>query len=377
MLILIILLLIVTGYESAVAGPSGTCDSMNKICTINVFAAVDQDPNSTPTYSDATCTLREAILNGDNHGIVRSSCARGGVEKTIIRVPMFVTITYGALDINSKIIIQGHNDNQVGSCGTTETGRSSISGNSQSQVFYVHSGGELFLNSVDVVKGVQVGASGGCVLAEGHLVTNNVCFGACTADRGAAVSISAAFRPYADPYDRYDGNFRNTVFNNNQAAIEGGALWVGPSSYVSLYRSNIIGNRAFAGGGAGIYSPLGTPSIRLEQSAVVSNTAYGSDTAGGAGIQTSGTLSLYGTVVAGNGLSGAKGGAGIYATSGTKVYMTDSVVSANVMFGSQFGLGGGLHLGPNTVLQANRCSISENIATLGGGCIWPQVRREC
>ncbi len=162
--------------------------------------------------------------------------------------------------------------------------------------------------------------------------------------------------------------------SNNNAAAEGGALWVSGAGTLTViggtYDGNVAsGDDADMGGGA-LYNDGGT--LNVFGATLTNNVANGASGSGGAIlVQPGSTTEVANTTISGN--SSNRAGGGIEANATAEAVATlklKNVDFANNATGNAPGNGGALHItGPGDVTALNG-TVSGNTATAEGGGFW-------
>jgi hypothetical protein len=150
----------------------------------------------------------------------------------------------------------------------------------------------------------------------------------------------------------------------NSAQQNGGGLWVGFNTGISMENSLVRGN--YAGNFGGGVNAYGSSSASIERTAILNNTAAGA--AGGgvffvAGNAFESTLRISGSTVSGNRTSSVAGPA---QTGGGGIYSTgDVIVNQSTISGNLAVRGGGI-FGRNRVFLYYS-TVTENVAVHDGG----------
>lgn len=249
--------------------------------------------------------------------------------------------------ITGDIAIGGYNAQIV---------RSGAPGTPDFRIFEVAPTGKLHLDSVTLRNGRAL--RGGAIRNSGALTISNSDFSANSAINEAGAIYHGGSGPL---------NVTNSRFTDNTAmstvGVGGGALFVGPSTIVTVTASVFSGNNAaFAGGAVGNYGGTLT---------VVNSTFSGNHSdKDGAAIYNAGTgtLSVMGTTFSGN--TASNSGGGIYDEQGV-VNVTNSTFWNNTVNNSSGTDGGGgaisAHTGTYTVTNS---SLVYNHAAAKGGSLY-------
>lgn len=125
----------------------------------------------------------------------------------------------------------------------------------------------------------------------------------------------------------------------------------------------VISNNQAGDDGGGIYAANGVVSVT--RSTISNNRALGqTEIAGlGGGIRFSGSLTMTGCTISGNG--GIDGGAGIHSTGASSAILTQCTISGNIARSPE-STGGGIYANGGSVALAH-CTINGNSANSGGG----------
>ncbi|MEZ6137405.1 MAG: choice-of-anchor Q domain-containing protein [Pirellulaceae bacterium] len=154
---------------------------------------------------------------------------------------------------------------------------------------------------------------------------------------------------------------------DNVAALEGGGLWNGAGTMTidgTLIAGNTASGPAADDGGGGIFNNGGT--IVLLDSLLISNSADGVNGSGG------GIFNLGGSVTASDvffGVNLANRAGGAIETSGGTFVISNSTITNNQALTSP-GNGGGLHISGASTVDIADSTVSLNSAQLEGGGLW-------
>ncbi|HKE48382.1 MAG TPA: hypothetical protein VKB52_09980 [Rhodanobacteraceae bacterium] len=318
---------------------------------ITVNTSTDDDDIDSPP--NGRCTLREAMQDANSHSqwMGKTDCASGGVDKTVIKfsytpIAIIINPEFGEIFVSAEVEILGP---------------ATISGPpapAKSRIFHVTAAGNLTTTNVDENYGVGDLDSGGAGLVEGsgeiHMLGGQLSLN--KADRGAGWAIYGL------------GEFEDVDVTANEAAIDGGAFWIGSNAVLILNRCTVAANRARRAGG-GLFGDAGQPNITIVRTAFVGNRADGDATGGGGAAQVSGSFLMSDSVVTENYAGGSKGGPGLYFTAGTNVAISDSEISKNITnLSDPNASGGGVrHDGNASAMLVERSNLAGNIAWVGAG----------
>lgn len=257
-------------------------------------------------------TITVTNLNDNGNGSLRQAITNAGPGDTINFAANLaggtLTLTSGALDITSNVIIEGDIDGN----GTPDI---TISGGGSSGVF-------------DVVGGTST--LDGLVLTGGQAVYG----GGVYIDSGASLTV------------------KDSTLQGNNASSLGGGIYARSGAALTVMNSTVSGNTATNDGG-GIEAG-GT--VTLVNSTVSDNSALR-----GAGIaaSTASTTTVTNSTISGN---TATNGGGIYAASGATLTLYNSVLALD---SATSGEGGGiLNDGALTLVNS---TLSSDSAYFGGG----------
>ncbi|MGB6726252.1 MAG: choice-of-anchor Q domain-containing protein, partial [Terracidiphilus sp.] len=292
--------------------------------TDDAGAASNCTVQTTPgSGTDATCSLRDALLAAGNAG-------SGSItfDSTKFASATSITLTNGTLNVPSNTSVTGPT---TGSAATL-TYLVTVSGNNAYTVFTVNAGvaGAAISNLVVTNGNTQFG--GGGILNQGTLLVT-----------GSAISGNTAIAP------------------------NGGGIYNASTGTLTLTNSTISGNTLQSGGiGDGIYNNGGT--LTLTNSTVSGNNLPNGN---GAGILSNndGTLTLTNSTISGNSGAGGIGG-GIYSVNST-VTITNTTISGNTASeaGGIFFAGTGSITLANTIVAGDTATTDpdfEGAATDGG-----------
>jgi CSLREA domain-containing protein len=269
-------------------------------------------------YDDGNCSLREAIAAANDNTSIDTCPA--GQSSTLDRITFDVS---GTITLTEQLTIT------IGGALEIDGGELiTVSGNNSTRVFYVSSGAELTLQSVNIVDGyINTGNGGGIFVSEGKLNLNN--------------SIITKNGSYGGIYDNRSGG---GIYNDD--------------GIVNITDSSIFRNWATSSGGGISSSWDGLLTIKNSTIYTNSSGEYGG------GIHTKGTTSITNTSIYNN--SAADDGGGIYNRG--KLYITDSIISDN-LGGTEDsgGYGGGIFNWGAGVLTIFNSTFTDNHANVGGG----------
>ena len=170
------------------------------------------------------------------------------------------------------------------------------------------------------------------------------------------------------------GNFEMAggSVSNNTAGSEGGGLWNGSGTMyirgVTIDNNEANGTEADNGGG-GIYNDGGILRVDFGNTITNNRAMMGSASGGGILIAEGGRFSAVRSTISDN--TASRAGGGIEDASGgafrTSVRM--SAINNNTVLTSP-GNGGGIHLGGESSMTVQRCTLTGNLAGAEGGAIW-------
>ena len=158
--------------------------------------------------------------------------------------------------------------------------------------------------------------------------------------------------------------------SNNQAALEGGAFWIGSGMMTidgtTFTSNNANGDMANEGGGA-LFNAGGT--LIVSNATLTSNSVSGSSASGGAILSDLGDLYITNTTLSNNIAVRAGGAIEFNSEEGDSLALINCEILENEA-GNSPGNGGGLHItGPGNSF-INGGTVSDNIATAEGGGLW-------
>ena len=368
----------------------------------------DDDDSDDESTDNVHVTLNDVDFSGNNAG---ANPGNGGV----VHVTGFadVVVEGGTFDANQAIEGGALWNNQ----GTTSVTNATFSNNQANGADADQGGGAIYVNAGNVVVtdsrfiNNTVGdtdddmssASGGAIVANAdtELSVSNSRFSGNAARRaGGAIEVLAGTSTTLDNVTASDNDAGGNPGN-------GGFLHVTGDGDVDVIGGVFADNDATEGGA--FWNNQGEMSIR--GASIVDNDADGADaTQGGGAIyaetaaegsDTAGTLTIFGTRIAGNSASGAAGsGGGILLSPGAVATITASRIEANTAnragggienaggdltlervtlggltadmgndAGNNPGNGGGLHIGADGTTTIDDTSVGYNTAVEGGG-LW-------
>ena len=162
----------------------------------------------------------------------------------------------------------------------------------------------------------------------------------------------------------------NVAFEDNIAEAEGGGVWIGAGTSLTLSfstfdRNTARGDAADAGGGA-LFNDGGEASI-FGATAFRDNRAFGAAGSGGALFAAGGTTTLSNAAITGNAASRA--GGGLEAADGAVVTVTGGAISGNRARTAP-GNGGGVHVTGAGTVTLDGVTVRGNAAGAEGGGLW-------
>lgn len=158
-------------------------------------------------------------------------------------------------------------------------------------------------------------------------------------------------------------------FTGNEAAREGGAIWIQGSSSLNTSSNVFFVNNAAHGptaddGGGALFNNGG--SIVLTDTLMFANRADGANGSGGAIFNLGGSILATNLFVGTN--TASRAGGGIEDSGGT-LQLNNSTLANNSALSSP-GNGGGLHITGASVVGLDRTLVSQNFAQAEGGGLW-------
>ncbi|MCA9126743.1 MAG: hypothetical protein KDB22_06650, partial [Planctomycetales bacterium] len=158
-------------------------------------------------------------------------------------------------------------------------------------------------------------------------------------------------------------------FVGNQAAREGGAIWIQSSGTLITSDNLVIASNSAHGpeshdGGGGLFNNGGM--IELNDTLFFGNVADGASGSGGGILNLGGTIIATGVFLGTNTASRAGGG---IEDSGGVLELVDSTLSTN-RAQSAPGNGGGLHITGASVVTVANSLVTQNFASAEGGGLW-------
>ncbi|NJN75249.1 MAG: DUF4347 domain-containing protein [Synechococcaceae cyanobacterium RL_1_2] len=355
----------------------------------------ENDGGTTPGSVGKGLSLREAVrLANDSKGVADTisfnvssiaaevlAAAGGSITGIFGDAKPTINLKLGKITISDTLVINGLDQNALGSALGKQSQKLTISGTSvdnagqssaNDNIFLITDGLssriQVTLDNLIFANGKTVGSErGGAirVIKDDLTVTNSVFLNNYASLSGGAISSVSGSQL----------NIIDTVFQNNSTDGQGGAIYItGVNNKLTLERvtinnntgtqgggiysvdsevvsnnSTLIGNQASAEGGA-IYT---SAKATFTQTSVRDNTATGS----GGGIYTNGDVTINQASVINN-TSGNKGG-GLFAAGSTTI--TEATVEGNTATNQ----GGGLYATGSTVLTNG--TFSGNQGKSGGG----------
>ncbi len=219
----------------------------------------------------------------------------------------------------------------------------------------------IAFNSANRAGGAIEALNGNLNISFSSFSSNNVNGGAGVANPGNGGAIHTS------------GNAAVTIqsgsFTGNEAAREGGAIWIqgsgslNTSSNVLFVNNSAHGPAADDGGGA-LFNNGG--SVVLLDTLMFANRADGASGSGGAIFNLGGSI-LATNLFVGTNMANRAGG-GIEDSGGT-LQLNNSTLSNNSALSSP-GNGGGLHITGNSVVGLDRTLVTQNFASAEGGGLW-------
>jgi CSLREA domain-containing protein len=282
--------------------------------------------------TNGACSLREAIINANNHNQTGSTdCAPGsGTDLITFSVSGFIVLGSPLPDILGDLTITG-----PGPAASALT----ISGNNAVRVLKVAPGARLTLNTLSVSNGLVTNDYGGGVRNSGTLVVNNsrivnnISAGTSCCSGGGGLSSNGVM------------TVTNSVVSGNQSSWGGG---VNVNAPLALIDTQVNGNSASERGGGVFVWTGGQASIR--GGAIFSNTAPSTTSGdGGGGIYNAQTLALDGVRVYSN--TSARAGGGILNTGVLTVTRTTLSANSAASGGTALFTTGNLNLANSTVMS--------------------------
>ena len=394
--------------------------------TVYVINSLADDLVSASAVPDGTLTLREAIIAANTDAAFGDAPAGTGADQIVFAPGLSgtITLTLGALDVLDTLSISGDSDGDgvddvtidaaasgrifnVSSDFTisdlTLTGGAVVDDNGGA---ILQTGGELEVDNVtfDANQATGMGASGGAISAEGsRLTVSDSTFTNNTSERaGGAIEVDGATNVNINEstFEMNDttggaggpGNggafhitggsgtitfIENSVFGENTAASEGGALWNSADGSMNVSESNIAENVASGdasdNGGGGIFNDGG--SLRIFSTDIRLNSADGAAGSGGGILSVDGAVIVDGTTLGLN--EAARAGGGIEIIDGSLDIDGSSFVSNGAGTGGVTaapGNGGGIHVSgmSGTLVDVDDTTFRLNTAASEGGALWNQ-----
>ena len=337
--------------------PSATGSGPNTI----LFDPTVFGTKQTINLSDALGTLTFAntsvpvVIQGPGASLLTIS---GDGSFGLFSIPANVTVTMTGLTLNGG---GGQSGGGVLNQGTLTISNSVFA--NDSAVYYggaiYNQGGILSVTSTKFSNDTATYGLGGAIDNSGTLVVATSTFTGGVAFEGGAIdNKSGSLTVTASTFDSNRAIQGGSIFNNaiatitastlsNSNAFQGGAIANDLIATLTLTNSTIAGNSAGQNGG-------GINQVGI-MTAISSTIAYNSVASGGAGggiDATSGTTTLYDTIVAGN-------------TSGTGKTASTSDVSGNVAAASAFNLIGGVSGGLTNGVNGNLVGVAAASLKLG------------
>ncbi len=271
------------------------------------------------TFSDGTCTLREAIFSA-NTDAVKDACPAGNGDDVIYftqsgRIELIaglphisanlhivgpgaelLTIDANSFDSVLYISVSG-DDGDYAISGLTLTGGRALTGGG---IFFFQSGSLSIKDSIitgnEAVSTGSLALGGGVHIKQGDIVLERVSIFSNSSDNnGGGLSLSTAFA------DGISLTITNSTIRDNHADQDGGGIFIAATSAetYTITSSTISGNTAAIDGG-GIHAVSGI--LDISHCTLTNNSAGTSIISGSGGgfRRFSGTTSFYNTIVAGN-----------------------------------------------------------------------------
>lgn len=357
--------------------------------TADIVVTADTPPE---IRNDQRCSLIEAIINANDDASTHSDCIAGNGADVIV-LPASSTQLLAAAEnsiygptglpvITSAITIEGNGSIIVRESGAPAFRILAVAKGAELQLHKITIGGGASLRYGDDSQGGGVGfggpSQGGAVLNYGALVVNNSEISENTSARGGG-GIHSEGGTLIVHDSIFSGNFANgaggaisqvrnsgTLVNNecsgNTAGLDGGCMWAGATSIVTVNNNTIRGNSSNAWGG-GLRAEWNTILV-LNNSTVSENWALGAG--GGVSVGAHATVLVQNTTISGN-VSEMKGG-GVLAE-GTLALVKNSTVSGNLA-----PRGGGIVTGTSGTTKGTTMVMSSTItlnqaSQEGGGII--------
>lgn len=292
---------LLAGSPAVDAGADGPCEAQDQRgvtrpqgihCDIGAFEVQQLVVNSlndpgAGICDGIECTLREAVLELENDGIIIFDSSLAG----------------GTITLGSEIAL----DKDLSIDGSTLSSHIQVSGGSSVRVFTVTGGVSVQIDHLDIRDGLA-NVGGGIDNTGSTLVISNCTFDGNRADDGAAINNNHAdltitdctfSNNYAVNYGGAINNYQGTVtimgstLSSNTTDQYGGGIFNNEGA-MSIANSTLYDNSAFAGGG--IVNYLGT--LTVSNSTLYGNSA--SFESGGIGNAPGSTLYLENTIIAGS-----------------------------------------------------------------------------
>jgi len=344
--------------------------------------------------------LTDCTFEGNKAGIAPSTPAPGNGGAVHLTGNVNASITGGIVNNNQAaseggafwngtgtMIIVGTNfTNNLAAGATATEGGGAL----------FNAGGNLNISDLSISNNQATGTngSGGAILSDlGTLVVNNVVFNANVSKRaGGAIefnSTAANLLTITDcsftnnstsPAPGNGGaihvtgagtsNIQGSLFTDNQASLEGGAVWNATGSMTiddAEFNTNIASGNALNEGGGAVFNAGGT--LVVLNSDFDGNKADGTSGSGGAILNDLGSLTVSNSVFNQNIASRAGGAIEENSTDSSNLVLTEVVMTGNIVNGTP-GNGGAVHItgNGNSVITAGE--FNQNVAPLEGGAVW-------
>lgn len=283
------------------------------------------------------CTLGEAIIAANTNAAV-DGCSAGSGADTINLPAGTYTLTTALPQIDSVVTIQGV------SSATTIVIRATAA--PAFRIFDASGGSaDTTLNNLDIVNGLIVGDAGGGVYTRGRPLTVNdsrLRDNTATNGSGGAIATSGFLGTTT---------INNTIFMDNQATFDGGAIQIGGALTItgSTFNSNDSSN------GGAIHHAGGSASIL--NTTISNNTSTGRGGGIGTGVLALiSTMTITDSVISGNVAALDGGGAALAAA---------TITNTRIFGNTTADFGGGLHFGDSATITGS--TVNGNLAVFGGG----------
>lgn len=336
----------------------------------NVFVS---GPNGLPLIRS------EIIINGNGATVQRD------IASTLFRI--FQVDTPGKLTLNGLTVSNGYSQYERGG-GVSNYGILTVNNSTISNNFGAYGGGvSNEANGILVVKdsnftGNRTDNAGGGVYIEGNsnasidssTFSRNISGLGSVSNKGTLNITNSTFAENETTiglaqggglfnYEGGTANIMGSTFSGNIAQNIGGGIYNARGSTVSVDNSKFFGNNSGIAGG--LYNdPAATTTVNNSQ-------FLNNRTSQGGGIINHGTLTITGSIVSGNSVSGGflSNGGGIYNGSSGNITINNTNIASN----SATVFGGGIY--NEGAVNLNGDTIDENIGsgTFGGGAIYNQL----